>query len=223
MKSRSSKARGRPESNSNTPYTSSPRIRGITTTDAIPKARQLSRFTRGSFSASSHCRIWRVRTLSPDSPESICRCAPSSGADAPELAQQTMVSPWRSAMAAPDAPVMYWARSASNCSVASRSRCAISLSDLPPSSPGKRSVSRTGGKAEALSAETGSKRDEVRRGSFRPCLGGTIVQDGVRIHAKILERTLFGVSLPQFVVSRRNPQVLVPMGVQRHRPESSLA
>src|SRR4029077_14783385 len=83
-----------------------------------------------------------VRTLSADKPVSICRCAPISGAEGPALAQQIMVSPSRRAIAAPEAPVMYCARSASNCNAASRSRCAISLSDLPPSSPGKRSGSR---------------------------------------------------------------------------------
>ena len=142
MTSRSSKAYGLPENNSKTPFTSFSRISGITMTDAIPRARQLSRFTRASFSASSQRKICLVRTLSPDRPESICRRVPSSGADGPALARQSIFSPSRKAMAAPEAPVMYCARSASNCKVALRSRCAISVSELPSFAAGKRKVAR---------------------------------------------------------------------------------
>ena len=46
----------------------------------------------------------------------------------------------RSAIAAPFAPVMYCARSASNCSAASRSFRAMSAIDDPPSSPGNRTA-----------------------------------------------------------------------------------
>ena len=72
VRSRASKALALSENSSKTPMTSSPRRSGITTTDRIPNASQLSRFTRPSVVASSQRRVCRVRTLSPDSPEFTC-------------------------------------------------------------------------------------------------------------------------------------------------------
>ena len=67
--SRSSKACGFPDRSSKTPITSCSRGRGITSADTMPKARQISRLTRGSVARSWQCRIWRVRTHSPERPE----------------------------------------------------------------------------------------------------------------------------------------------------------
>ena len=158
--SRSSKACAFPDSSSKTPITSCSRGRGITSADTMPNAWQISRLTRGSVARSWQCRSWRVRTHSPERPELTSKRAPSFGADGPALARQTICSPCRNPMAAPDAPVMDWALSASNCRVASRSSFAISESDRPPSSPGKRKASPRAspvgeGSPAALSREAG--------------------------------------------------------------------
>ena len=138
-RSRSLKAFAFPENSSKTPITSSSPTIGIMTTEAMPSCRHPSRFTRGSRSASSQRNARRVRTLSPESPYSVESSAPSSGAFDPALARHSMscATPRRRAMAAPLAPVMYCARSASSCRAASRSRSAMAARDRPPSSPGK--------------------------------------------------------------------------------------
>ncbi len=134
--------------------TSSSCTTGITTTEAIPISRQTSRFTRASRSASSQRKGLRVRTLSPDSPNSVESSAPSSGAFSPLLARHSMsfFPRRRKAIAAPLDPVMYWARSARSCKAASRSRCAISAMERPPSSPGKRTEDSSAARAPALAA-----------------------------------------------------------------------
>ena len=141
-RSRSPKAFTFPEKSSKTPSTSSSFTTGITITEAMPKWRHTSRLTRASRSASSQRKGWRVRTLSPDSPNSVERSAPNSGAFDPVLARHCMsfLPARRSAIAAPLALVMYCARSTSNCSAASRSRRAISASEYTPSSSETRTL-----------------------------------------------------------------------------------
>src|ERR1700692_2435291 len=89
--------------------------------DAMPSARQASRFTRGSGSALSQRSNWPRETLSPVNPERTCSRAPTAGADDPALARQTISSPCGRASARPVAPVMYCARSTNNCRVESNS------------------------------------------------------------------------------------------------------
>jgi hypothetical protein len=87
----------------------------------MPSARQASRFTRGSDSALLQRSNCRRAMLSEVNPERTCRRAPTTGADDPALARQTISSPCGKARAAPVAPVMYCARSTSNCSAESSS------------------------------------------------------------------------------------------------------
>src|SRR6266852_2988110 len=54
--------------------------------DAMPSARQVSRFTRGSASALSQRSNCRREMLSPVNPELTCRRAPTAGAEEPALA-----------------------------------------------------------------------------------------------------------------------------------------
>ena len=105
--------------------------------DAMPSARQVSRFTRGSLSALSQRSNCRRAMLSPVNPDRTCKRAPTAGAEAPALARQTISSPWGRARAVPVAPVMYCARSTNNCnaessSVSSSPRLPL---DLPPTAP----------------------------------------------------------------------------------------
>jgi hypothetical protein len=87
----------------------------------MPRARQASKFTRGSASALSQRSNWRLEILSPVSPERTCKRAPTAGAHLPALARQTISSPCGSARAVPVAPVMYCARSTNNWRTASSS------------------------------------------------------------------------------------------------------
>src|SRR5216684_1176827 len=108
--------------------------------DAIPKARQVSRFTRGSDSALSQRNNCRREMLSPVNPERTCRRAPTAGAEEPALARQTISSPWGRARAVPVAPVIYCARSTNNWSAESSSvspsaRLPLDLLTTPPAAP----------------------------------------------------------------------------------------
>jgi hypothetical protein len=110
--------------------------------DAIPNARQVSRFTRGSVSALSQRSNCRRAMLSPVNPERTCRHAPTAGADEPALARQTISSPCGRARAVPVAPVMYCARSTNNwraesSSVAPNARLPLELSPPAPTEAGR--------------------------------------------------------------------------------------
>src|ERR1700693_5512073 len=110
--------------------------------DAIPKARQVPRFTRGSVSALSQRSNCRRAMLSPVNPERTCRRAPTAGADEPALARQTISSPCGRARAVPVAPVMYCARSTNNWSAESSSvspnaRLPLELSPPAPTEAGR--------------------------------------------------------------------------------------
>src|SRR5579883_2136307 len=87
--------------------------------ERMPSMRQLSRSTRESVSASSQRCRKPVRAQYPEKPEVTSSVACTGGAS-PELARHTMARPSARAMAAPLARVKVRARSAINCSAASR-------------------------------------------------------------------------------------------------------
>ncbi len=92
-----------------------------------PNRRQLAQSTRGFDSASWQSSTSPVRTHSAESPLSVCRRTPISGAVRPVRARQIISLPRRSAMAAPVAPVKVCAFSAMMLMPGSRS---ISLASI---------------------------------------------------------------------------------------------
>ena len=90
----------------------------MTTTDAIPNASQLSRFTRGSVCASLQRRIClRANAFAGKAGLHLEVRARSQAPQTRRLRDNDLFTA-RNAIAAPVAPVMYCARSANSCNVA---------------------------------------------------------------------------------------------------------
>ena len=130
--SRSSNAFAREENNSNTPTNSSPRSKGITMTERIPRRLEASTSARASSVTSLHRWICLVLMHAPERPDEVLSLDPKSGAVEPLLARQ-IISPSRcKTMAAPVAPVAMQACSTISLSTISSARSAESSGDNPP-------------------------------------------------------------------------------------------
>ncbi len=169
-----------PDRSSNIPLTCSSRTKGITTIEAIPSDRQLSRFTRGSVPASSQRRIFRVRTASAESPDSTCRRAPRSGADSPGTGATNhfVALPQRDGCAGGSSDVL-----SALCQQLQRS-IEVALSHVI-----ERFAAVIAGKTQALWRDFARRRKSLgfalRQDGFPWCLGRTMVQDGVMVHANL--------------------------------------
>src|SRR5713101_3238572 len=109
-----------------------PRVRrkwrsGATRMERTPSRRQLAQSTRAFDSASWQSSTSPVRTHSAESPLSVCRRTPISGAVRPVRARQIISLPRRNAMAAPVAPVKVCAFSAMMLMPGSRSISPVSI------------------------------------------------------------------------------------------------
>src|SRR5258708_6711345 len=132
-----SNAWGVDDSTSKTPSVRRKWRSGATRMERTPSRRQLAQSTREFDSASWQSSTSPVRTHSAESPLSVCRRTPISGAVRPVRARQIISLPRRKAMAAPVAPVKV---------------CAFSAMMLMP---GSRSISPVSIGAGAADAETG--------------------------------------------------------------------
>ena len=79
------------EKTSSRPIVLSPMRMGAASRERMPRARQLSRSTRSSVSASSQRDNFPDRTHSPEKPEPTCRAAPKGGALGPAPARQIII------------------------------------------------------------------------------------------------------------------------------------
>src|SRR5208282_1643763 len=100
-----SNACGVDDSTSKTPSVRRKCRSGATRIELTPIPRQVAQSTRGFVSASLQSNTSPVRTHSAESPLSVCRRTPISGAVRPVRARQTISLPRRNAIAAPVAPV----------------------------------------------------------------------------------------------------------------------